>query len=254
MKFVLCDDDLMLRSMVDGIVTGLGHEVIGVADTTSEATSLIQTGRPDVVIVDMTVGANTDFDVVATAIEVGAQTVVFSFHTDAERLSSYEPRPVAVAKPDFVALEEVLGRLGAGSDGAAPADRRRRPTRAAQGPQPMGLHDAAAFYEALNNAQEGDTLVAIDLVGDLAHITDSDSIAQRIALLVRQTDRLLVTSTSLKVLLVGGGSEGTASLMGRLGHEAALPPGSRMHSVVVGAGEAPSAAFERLKQASDQPA
>jgi hypothetical protein len=164
-----------------------------------------------------------------------------------------------VAKPDFVALEEVLGRLGVGvggdgDGGPAPTDRRQRPARSAQGPQPMGLHDAAAFYEALNNAQEGDTLVAIELSGDLSRITDSDAIAPRIAQLIRQTDRILVTSTSLKILLAGGGSEGITSLLGRLGDEAALPPTSRMHSVVVGAGEAPSAAFERLKHATDQPA
>jgi chemotaxis response regulator CheB len=251
MRFVLCDDDLMLRSMVDGVVTGLGHEVIGVADTTAEACGLVLTGRPDAVIVDITVGNNTDFDVVASALEVGAQPIVFSFFTNEERLSSYAVRPLVVHKPDFVALEETISRLQKDeSEGVVEQDRRKRPARAAAGPVPMGPHDAQAFYEALNNAGDGDTIVAIELV-DLSAIGDADSTANRVSRLIRDTDRLLVTSTSLKILLPGGGPEGTASLLARLGAEAALPPRSKLHSVVIGRGEAPGDAFDRLKHALD---
>jgi chemotaxis response regulator CheB len=251
MRFVLCDDDLMMRSMVDGVVTALGHEVIGVADTTSEACGLVRSGRPDAVVVDIGVGSNTDFDVVASAIEVGAQPIVFSFYLHEDRISSYAVRPLVVAKPDFTALEETISRLSVDDDaGGGERERRKRPTRAAEGPVPMGPHDAQAFYEALNNSTDGDTLVAIELV-DMSAIADTDSIATRISRLIRETDRLLVTSTSLKILLPGGGTEGTASLLGRLSSEAALPPRSKMHSVVIGHGEAPGDAFDRLKHALD---
>ena len=52
MRFVLCDDDQFLRSMVESIVARHGHDVVGCADGGVDATMLVESAKPDAVIVD----------------------------------------------------------------------------------------------------------------------------------------------------------------------------------------------------------
>jgi DNA-binding NarL/FixJ family response regulator len=248
-RFVLCDEDQMLRSMVESIVTRQGHEVVGVADTTAAGTSLVENAHPDAVIVDASLGCNTDFDVLEAAVGVGAQAIVFSFTTDSDRLDRYATRPIVVHKPDLTELEHAVERLGiVGFASAAMTDRRRRPQRAASGPAPSGLGDAQAFYESINNAVEGDTIVFVDLGDDAPPGMSGEVIAASVARTIRDTDRLLACSSSVKVFLSAGGEEGTASLMRRLERDVQLPPGARVRSVVVGSAESPMDAFDRLKR------
>ena len=160
-RIALCDDEAPLVNLVEDLVANQGHEVIGVADTTAAAVLLVTHGRPDLVIVDPAVGCNADFDVIDTACEVGADSIVFSRSTGLVTGKPYGRPPILVPKPDLVALDAAVGRLGHGRAGAeTPADRRRRPGRESSGPPPSGLHDAAAFYGALNDALAGDALVA----------------------------------------------------------------------------------------------
>src|SRR5258708_31573326 len=158
MRFVVCDDDRIISSMIETVVASHGHEVVGIADSTTDATALILAARPDVVILDMSLGYNTDFDMIATAENVGAKTIVFSYNGDARELSRYTSQPVLVPKLDFAALQEAIDAAAAA--GAPPADavtedRRLQPTRVAGGRNPVGVTDAEAFYEALNGAEEG---------------------------------------------------------------------------------------------------
>jgi chemotaxis response regulator CheB len=250
MRFVLCDDDLMHRAMVESIVTRNGHELIGVADSTQNGVSLVELARPDVLIVDVTIGLSTDFDVIATALDVGAQPIVFSVHAPADVLERYAVMPLVVPKPDFVALENAIKRIAAAREnGAGESDRRARPARVASGPVPVDLHDGQAFYEALNAAEEGDTLVAIDVVRT-GRTPDHDTVGARIANLIRASDRMLVTASSYKVFLTAGGAEGAASFIDRLSRELDAAPQLVVHSVVVGPQEDPTDAFERLRAAS----
>jgi chemotaxis response regulator CheB len=238
-RFVLCDEDQLIRSIVESIVTRLGHEVVGVAETTAAATQLISYTHPDAVICDLSLGFNTDYDVVQAAISAGARPIVFSKTADAAALGRYAEAPVLVRKPDLTALEHTLERLVKdGADHVVETERRRRPTREAVGPEPIGLSDAQAFYEALNNATEGDALLSID---GHAH-------GERAAGVVRGTDRLLVAPGSVKVFLAAGGEAGIASFLRRLDAVAPLA-GAVVRAVVVEAGEAPSDAFDRLKHA-----
>ena len=59
MRVVICDEDALLREMVEALVTRLGHEIIGITDTTAAGVALIEAGRPEVVIYDMALGYNT---------------------------------------------------------------------------------------------------------------------------------------------------------------------------------------------------
>jgi chemotaxis response regulator CheB len=253
MQFVLCDDDALLRSMVEAVVSRHGHDIAGVADTTVAGAQLVLAARPDVVVLDLSLGTNTDFDVIEAAGQVGATTIVFSHNADHRVLDRYDERPLVVPKPDLAGLEDLIARLGepngnGASDVTATADRRVRPTRAAAGPVPTGVGDASAFYEALNNAVEGDTLLSIEL--GPSGSADWEAAGTRVAALIRATDRLLASPTSVRVYLAGGETDGAESLVERLHGQGTVPEEWAIRSIVVDAGEAPADAFDRLKRAS----
>jgi hypothetical protein len=253
MRFVLCDDDEMLCSMVDATIATHGHDVVGIADTTSAAVGLVQHGRPDVVVVDPSVGCNTDFDVIDTAIAVGAKVIVFSRTGSAPASGRYHPEPAFVPKPDLWALEQAIGRLHLDPEQTvSDADRRHRPTRVPSGPPPSGPRDAAAFYSALNEADEGDAFIAIATVPEGTPI-DLPALADLVSDHIRETDRLLmlITTSSLLVLLLGGREEGVDSLFNRVRRDSHLHTDVEFRSVVVTTGESPHDAFDRLKRGGD---
>lgn len=253
MRFVLCDDDEMLCSMVDGTIASHGHDIVGIANTTTAAVGLVEYGKPDVVVVDPSVGCNTDFDVIDTAISVGAQVIVFSRSGDAPASGRYVPEPLFVVKPDLWALEQAIGRLSAApASDLSDADRRHRPTRAPSGPPPTGPRDATAFYSALNDAIEGDAFVAIATLSGGTAI-DLPALAALVTDHIRETDRLLmlITTSSLLVLLLGGGEEGVDSLLRRVQSDTHVPADIEFRSVVVASGESPTDAFDRLKRGGD---
>ena len=74
MKFVLCDDDALMRNMVETLIERQGHELIAAVVNTADATDLIVKHRPDAVIVDLSLGYNTDFDIVDVATAVGSRS------------------------------------------------------------------------------------------------------------------------------------------------------------------------------------
>jgi CheY-like chemotaxis protein len=246
MRIALCDADAFMIDMIEALITSAGHQVVGIADSTVDAVGLIETAKPDVVVVDISMGFNTDFDMVQSAIAVGARVIVFSHHADADLLSRYEPRPEVVAKPDLTALEQVLVRLvpDAGG-GVAEVERRHSPTRAAAGPTPTGLGDNQAFFEAVNAAEAGDAMVSIDVpVG-------AEEVGKEVLGVMRKTDRLLVFPTAVRIFLAGGGDIGVRSLLQRVSDAVALPSGCQARSVIVGEGEPGADAFDRVKHAGE---
>lgn len=242
MRIVLCDEGGLLRESVEALIPKVGHEIAGVADTTALGVNLVAAARPDAVVFDMALGYNTDFDVIEAALDVGAKVVVFSYNADDAVLAGYPVRPVVVHKPDLVALEVVLRRLGVDAEHrVVEHERRARPPRELSVPVPTGVVDAAAFYEALNEARPGDGLVSIDIPVEAAPV------AERMLDVLRHTDRVLATSHTLRVFLVGGGAIGVASFVSRLGDAGVLPQGVTIRSVIVAEDESPLDAFERLK-------
>ncbi|MFL6206679.1 MAG: hypothetical protein ACJ739_15160 [Acidimicrobiales bacterium] len=246
-RVVLCDDDVFMLDLVEAAVMAAGHQVVGIADTTSDAVRLIEAARPDVVILDLSLGYNTDFDIVATSISVGAQAIVFSHNADAEVLDRYDPKPLVVPKPDLTALEQVLGRLRPRA-GTQPVVRdRRRRSRVAAGAPPTGLEDARAFFEAVNAAEPGDALVAI-IETDESRPIELDRLQ-----VTRETDRILVSRGATRYFLPGAGSDGAEAVLARLADARPLPTDVRVTVVVVGDDEQGGDAFERLKDGDRQP-
>lgn len=250
MRFVLCDDDRLFTSMVEAMLADVGHEVVGVATTTASSVSLVESARPDVVIVDLSLGFNTDFDVVASAVGMGAAVVIFSYHADEALLARYPVRPVVVYKPDIPELEQVVRRLERSPQrGVVQHDRRVRPTRVVSGSPPADVADARAFYEAVNDAAGGDALISIDLPEDDGDGTRAREAATRVRDVLRDTDRLVASSSSVRIFLPGADQTGIQSFLSRLDDVGGLPEGATVRSIVVAPEELPSSAFDRLKQA-----
>ncbi len=253
-RLVLCDDDPFMRETIESMASRLGHEVAGVADTAAAALGLIEVGRPDAVVLDIALGFDSDFDLIAAAAGVGAQVIVFSHHVDADVLQRNPTHPVVIAKPNLAELEQVLVRLAAGQDLEGDlevdlrdaVDRRKGASRSAAGPVPTGVEDAQAFFEAVNEAQPGDGMVSLEVpLSD-----DARRVAEEVARHVRTTDRVLALARSVRVYLPGGGEDAAASLFERVaGADPALAD-TRVVSIVVEAGEAGPDAFDRLRQTS----
>ena len=246
MRIVVCDADPFMREMVESLVRTTGHEVVGIADTTAASVGLIQAGRPEAVVLDLSLGYNTDFDIIDAAISVGARPIVFTHNADAEILGSYPVAPTVVVKPDLDALGQVLVRLEREAPDAAVSehDRRARPARAVEGPDPTGLGDAQAFFVAINAAEPGDALLGLE-VGP-----DAEAVAEEVRRHLRQHDRLLLMLPhALRIFLPGAGEEGVRSVLGRIGAVRAGEGAGHATFVVVRDGEHGADAFDRLKRA-----
>lgn len=248
LRFVICDNDEMLCSMVDAMITDHGHEVIGVADSTNAAIGLVQQGHPDVVVLDPSVGINADFDVIDVALSNGAKVIAFGRTSEPLGTDRYSVHLPFVPKPDLPALERAIDRLRFDQAEVTETDRRQRPVRTAAGPMPSGPSDAAAFYGALNEAVEGDSVVAIARAATGGDI-DPTALANLLSVGIRETDRLLIGGSSVIVFLPGGGREAIESLFARFSSDTALSADIEFRSVIVGAGESPADAFDRLKRA-----
>lgn len=247
MRVAIVDEDSLLRETLESVLTRLGYEIAGIADTTVDGVGLVTAAKPDILIFDMALGFNSDFDVIEAALSVGARTIVFSHTADDAILSRYSHRPTVVEKPDLVGVEDALRRFELQDQvGVVDKERRQRPTRAANGEPSTGVVDAQAFYAALNAAQEGDALVSIETP------VDGTRVGEEILGVLRGTDRLLASSSAVRVFLVAGGDQGIASFLNRVSAAAVVPHGCHVTSIVVRVGENPMDAFDRLKHDGDE--
>jgi chemotaxis response regulator CheB len=246
MRIVVCDEEAFIRDVVEAVVVTTGHEVVGVADSTATAIGLIETARPDAIVVDLWLGFNSDYDIIQTALDVGARPIVFSTHGDDE-LAAYSVPLAFVTKPDIAALEQVLSRLDVGDKTRHVVDRERRgrPTRTAAGPPSSGIDDARAFFEAVNEAEDGDGLVSIHLW------QGADAVAAEASHLLREGDRILALPTAVRLYLPGGGEEGVESVVQRVADNCVATQERTVATVVVEAGERGADAFDRLKYHSE---
>lgn len=245
-RVAICDDETALVALIEELVSGRSHEVIGVADNTVDAVHLVEHGHPDLLIVDPAVGCSSDFDVIETASSVGAATIAFTRSADVAMIKTYAIAPTVVPKPDLVALDTAITRTGERRESAdGTADRRRRPARDASGDPPTGPHDPAPFYGALTDAQSGDALVAI--VGGSMATAD---VATSAMTLVRHGDRVAVTGWGVVALLPAGGQDAIDAFTHRLVDGRLLEGGAAVVTVIVDGGESGPEAFARLRSSA----
>jgi hypothetical protein len=62
---------------------------------------------------------------------------------------------------------------------------------------------------------------------------------------------MLITTSSLLVILFGGGDAGVESLFHRVHNDTLVPEHIEFRSIVVATGETPTDAFDRLKRGGD---
>ena len=149
-RIVVCDEDGLIREAVESLVAKVGHEIVGVADTTADGVALVQAARPDAVIFDMTIGYNTDFDVIEAGQAVGATVIVFAYNTDDAILSSYPIRPIVVHKPDLVLLEASLRPLTVEADRAVERGAATGPPARSGLRSPRACPTQPRCYQAIN--------------------------------------------------------------------------------------------------------
>lgn len=256
----MCDDEHQYSHLVEHLLSEVGHVVVGVATTAADASALVVAARPDVVILDLSMDFNSDFDVVAAAATVGAVVVIFSQRVDEARLSGYEVHPTVVYKPDLVELERVISQLvvelreDPRSDYAEEEveDRRHRPAREPGGVEPKGVTDSPAFYEAVSEAAEGDALLSIEL-GEHGGPEALAELTARVKTVMRATDRILMSPTYVRVFLLAGGADGVASFFSRAQSQNILSDGAAVRVVLIASGENPMDAFDRLKMTQPSP-
>ena len=210
------------------------------------AVGLIETARPDAVVVDLWLGFDSDYDLIQMAIDRSVRPIVFSTRCEDE-LRVYTFPLAVVVKPDLGALEQVLTRLDVDDEThhIVSRERRARPARTSKAPAASGIDDARAFFEAVNEASDGDGMISIDLW------QGADSVASMATHLLRQGDRVLSFPTAVRLYLPGGGEEGVRSVIQRVADNSVATQERTVASVVVEPGERGADAFDRLKHHSE---
>lgn len=251
-RFAICDDDDLYATIIEAMLTERGHEVVGVSTSSASSVALIETARPEAVIFDSLLGYTSDFDVIATCNQLGMTAIVFSTNPEQEFFARYAPAPIVVHKPDLTELERAVDRIETDEHGQAnPQDRRQRPGRTIAAPTPTSLSDAHAFYAAFEQAVVGDALVAFDLHHAIP-LDDVRYTAEALRQVLRDGDRLLVSSSMLRVFIPAAHPDGVASLLTRIHDGSVLPPGTSTTAIVLRDDETSTDAFDRLKRTPPQ--
>jgi len=235
LKVVICDDDPLVRSVLESLVADEHHEVVGEAQDSIDAIELIESIRPDLVIVDLALRYSSGHDVVAAAKTLGCKTIVFSSFVTAEMVASSNG-VVVIEKPDFDELSGAIRRLAFDADERV-VDNRTRPRRSP---------DAKEFFAAVAEAEPGDALVLLQ-PGDNGALDQVFAAAERV---VASTDRVAVGGSGVRMLLAASGPEGVHAVIARIKDEVGGLPGWNVRAVTITDGEAPTDAYLRLTETS----
>lgn len=98
MRVLVLEDDLIIALDLEGVLIAAGYDVLGPVNTQSEALALIESGHPDVALIDINLGSEKAFEV---ADRLAARHIPFAFltgHSDEILPSAHRMRHV-IAKP-----------------------------------------------------------------------------------------------------------------------------------------------------------
>lgn len=213
---VVCDDDPLLRCVLARVIGPLGYEVCAEAESPAEAIDVIDRVHADVVVLDLALrdGRGEDLLHHLVAERPDTKVVVFSSHVGDHEALLAAGAAAVVEKPDFPALEVVLGDLAHG--GTLRQDLRRPVARAVPALDPptslslSGLEPWSSFRKAAEGLLSGDAVLALDLVpsaSDAAswdHVLRTDhrvALARCAASVRRDQDRVSLSPDGVPLLL-----------------------------------------------------
>jgi DNA-binding NarL/FixJ family response regulator len=121
MKILIVDDHTLIRAALADLLAKHQFEVVAEASSSNQAAALINTHRPEIVLVDINLGANSGVDLIKQMKRSGdaSEFVVLTMHDDNQTLESAK----AAGAVAFVtksaptqSLLEILHTVATGSD------------------------------------------------------------------------------------------------------------------------------------------
>lgn len=213
---VVCDDDPLLRCVLTRVIGPIGYEVCAEAESPAEALAVIDRVHADVVVLDLALRDGRGEDLLHQLVSERPDTkvVVFSAHVGDHDALLTAGAVAVVEKPDFPALEIVLGDLVHG--GVLRQDLRRPVARAVPALDPpaslslSGLEPWSSFRKAAEGLLSGDAVLALDIVpsatdaGNWDHVLRTDhrvALARCAASVRRDQDRVSLSPDGVPLLL-----------------------------------------------------
>jgi len=228
---VVCDDDPLLRCVLTRVIGPIGWEVTAEAESPADALEVIDSVRADVVVLDLALRGGRGEELLHDIVQRHPETrvVVFSANVEDHEELLAAGAVAVVEKPDFPALEVVLGDLAEG--GSLRRDLRRplaRPVPALDPPVALsigGLEPWLSFRAAASGLLSGDAVLALDLVpsphdeASWDHVLRTDhrlALARTVASVRRTEDRVSLSPDGVPlVLTVAGHAEAPEVLFRR---------------------------------------
>ena len=121
MKILLVDDHALIRAGLANLLTQNNHEVVAEASTSSQASALINTHKPEVVLVDINLGTSSGIDLIKEMKKSGAASkfVVLTMHDDTQTLESAKDAGAiafVTKSAPTESLLEILQTIATGTD------------------------------------------------------------------------------------------------------------------------------------------
>ncbi|MGI9195690.1 MAG: response regulator, partial [Candidatus Nanopelagicus sp.] len=90
MKILLVDDHALIRAGLANLLTQHHHQVVAEASTLGQASALINTHKPEIVIVDINLGTSSGVDLIKEMRKSDSKSkfVVLTMHDDTQTLES----------------------------------------------------------------------------------------------------------------------------------------------------------------------
>jgi DNA-binding NarL/FixJ family response regulator len=115
LRCVIVDDSPAVLRTGGELLESQGIAVVGVAATSDEAMSLMKELRPDVMLVDIVLGAESGFDLARRLAAAGSRTILISTREEADfaDLIAASPAIGFLPKSDLsaAAIDQLLARL-----------------------------------------------------------------------------------------------------------------------------------------------
>ena len=250
-RVLLCDDDAHLRVVLRGIMRDRNHEIVGEAETAGDCKALVATAQPDLVLIDLSLRQGSGAEVGRMAAAHGSHVIVFSAFLDS--ISDTGFADAVIAKPDFLALEAAIDALTARTSTGDQWDRgqpdRRANSVSGRELPPAPIDPTDAFYQALDRAKAGDSLVLIDLPSGPA---DAEALAILARGVIRPHDHLMLRGAQVALLLVAGEPDAAAAVTTRLSSATAdteYGASWTWRARVLTEDESPAEVYQQLRQA-----